>query len=42
MAALPAGTDDVVTQSGVSIAAPDALFTPIAGPYGNQIVAYNV
>ena len=33
MTALSAGTDDIVAQSGVTIAAPDASFTPAAGTY---------
>ena len=40
MTALPSGTDDIVAQSGVTIAAPDATFTPAAGIYANQTVAY--
>ena len=41
MAALSVGTDDIITQSGVTIAAPDASFTPAAGTYANQTVTYN-
>ena len=42
MTALSAGTDDIVAQSGVTIAAPDASFTPAAGTYANQTVTYNL
>ena len=42
MTALSAGTDDIVTQSGVTIAAPDASFTPTAGTYTNQALIYNL
>ena len=42
MTALSAGTDDIVTQSGVTIAAPDASFTPTAGTYINQTLIYNL
>ena len=42
MAALSAGTDDIVAQSGVTIAAPDASFTPAAGTYSNQTVTYHL
>ena len=39
--ALSAGTDDIVAQSGITIAVPDASFTPAAGTYVNQTVTYN-
>ena len=42
MSALSSGTDDIVSQSGVTIAAPDASFTPTAGTYANQSVTYKV
>ena len=41
MTALSAGTDDIVAQSGVTISAPDASFTPVTGNYANQTVTYN-
>ena len=41
MVALSAGTDDIVAQSGITIAAPDASFIPAAGIYTNQTVTYN-
>ena len=41
MTALSTGTDDIVAQSGVTISAPDAYFTPVAGTYANQTVTYN-
>ena len=41
MTALSVGTDDIVAQSGVTIAAPGASFTPAAGTYSNQTVTYN-
>ena len=40
MAALSAGTDDIVSQSGVTIATPNAAFTPPAGTYVNQAATY--
>ena len=40
--AISAGTADIVAQSGITIAAPDASFTPAAGTYTNQSVAYNL
>ena len=40
MTALSAGTDDIVAQSGVTIAAPDASFSPAVGPYSSQTVTY--
>ena len=40
MAALSAGTDDIVSQSGVTIATPNAAFTPAAGAYVNQTATY--
>ena len=42
MTALFSGTDDIISQSGVTIAAPDASFTPAAGTYANQTVTYNL
>ena len=42
MTALSAGTDDIVTQSGVTIAAPDVSFTPAAGTYTNQSTTYTL
>ena len=42
MTALSFGTDDIFSQSGVTIAAPDASFTPAAGTYANQTIAYNL
>ena len=41
MTALFSGTDDIISQSGVTIAAPDASFTPAAGTYANQTVTYS-
>ena len=41
MTALSSGTDDIVAQSGVTIAAPTASFTPAAGTYLTQTVTYN-
>ena len=41
--ALSAGTDDIVALSGITIAAPDASFTPSAVmAYQNQTVTYNL
>ena len=42
MTALSTGTNDIVSQSGVTIAAPDASFTPAAGTYVNLTVTYNL
>ena len=42
MTALSSGTNDIVSQNGVTIAAPDASFTPAAGTYTNQTVTYNL
>ena len=39
--ALSAGTDDIVAQSGITIAAPDVSFTPAIVTYTNQSVTYN-
>ena len=39
--ALSAGTDNIIAQSGITIASPDASFTPAAGTYTNQSVTYN-
>ena len=42
MIALSTGTDDIVAQSGVTIAAADASFTPLSTvTYTNQTVTYN-
>ena len=41
MTALSFGTDDIIAQSGVTIAAPDASFTPSNAVYTNQTVTYN-
>ena len=41
MTALSAGTDDIIAQSGIAIAAPDASFKPAAGAYINKTVTYN-
>ena len=41
MTAISAGTDDILAQNGVTIAAPDASFTPAAATYVNQVVSYN-
>ena len=41
MTPLSVGTDDIVAQSGVTIATPDASLTPAAGTYANQTVTYN-
>ena len=41
MTALSAGTDDIVAQSGITIAAPDVSFTPATGTYTNLTVTYN-
>ena len=40
MTALSSGTDDIISQSGVTIAAPDASFTPAAGTYTFQTITY--
>ena len=40
MTALSAGTDDIVVQIGVTIAAPVTISTS-AGNYANQSVTYN-
>ena len=43
MIALSTGTDDIVAQSGVTIAAADASFTPLSTvTYTNQTVTYNL
>ena len=42
MTALSAGTDDIVSQSGVTIATPDASFTPSTATYTNQTVTYKI
>ena len=42
MTALSAGTENIVAQSGVTIAAPDVSFTPTAAAYTNQTVTYNL
>ena len=41
MTALSVDTDKIEAQSGITIAAPDASFTPTAGVYTNQTVTYN-
>ena len=41
MTVLSAGTDDIVAQTGITIAAPDASFSPAVGTYANQSVTYN-
>ena len=40
MTALSSGTDDIISQSGVTIAAPDASFTPAAGTSTIQTATY--
>ena len=42
MTALSVDTDKIEAQSGITIAAPDASFTPTAGVYTNQTVTYNL
>ena len=42
MTALSSGTDDIVAQSGVTIAAPSASFIPPVGTFTNQTVTYNL
>ena len=42
MTALSAGTDDIVAQSGITIATPDASFTPVDETYTNQSATYNL
>ena len=42
MTALSSGTEDIIVQSGVTIAAADASFTPAVGTYANQSVTYNL
>ena len=42
MTVLSSGTDNIVAQSGVTIAAPDSSFIPPAGTYTNQTVTYNL
>ena len=41
MTALSAGTEDIIAQSGITISAPDASFTPVITTYANQSVTYN-
>ena len=41
MRALSLGTDDIIAKSGVTIAAPDASFTPAIETYKNLTVTYN-
>ena len=42
MTVLSSGTDNIVAQSGVTIATPDVSFTPVATvTYANQSVTYN-
>ena len=41
MTVLSSGTDNIVAQSGVTIATPDVSFTPVATvTYANQSVTY--
>ena len=42
MTALSSGTDDIIAQSGVTIAAPTASFTPPAGTFTSQSDTYNL
>ena len=42
MNALSAGTNNIVSQSGVTIAAPDVPFTPAAGTNTNQTFPYSL
>ena len=42
MVALSSGTNIIIAQSGVTIAAPDTSFIPAAGTYSNQSVTYNL
>ena len=42
MTTLSAGTDDIIAQSGITIAAPETSFTPNALAYTNQTVTYNL
>ena len=42
MTALSVGTDDIIAQNGVTIAAPSASFTPAVRTYTNQTVTYSV
>ena len=42
MTAQSAGTDDIVAQNGVTIAAPNASFSPAAGTYTNQTITYSL
>ena len=42
MVELSASTDDIVAQSGVTIAAPDASFTPVTVAYTSQTLIYNL
>ena len=43
MTAPSSGTDDIISQSGVTIAAADASFTPVSTvTYTNQSVTYNI
>ena len=41
MKALSLGTDDIIAKSGVTIAAPDTSFTPVALTYTNLTVTYS-
>ena len=42
MTALSTGTNDIVAQIGVTIAAPESSFIPAAGTYANQTVTYSM
>ena len=42
MTALSAGTEDIIAQSGITISAPDASFTPVITTYANQSVTYSL
>ena len=42
MSVLSPGTDDIIAQSGVAIAAADASFIPAVGIYISQTVTYKV
>ena len=42
MTVLSSGIDDIIPQSGVTVAAADASFTPAAGTYTSQTPTYNL
>ena len=42
MAALSAGSEDISAQSGITIDAVEASFTPAAGTYSKQTATYKV